>query len=109
MTNAVCTEIAESSLLPGILEEDFLGIAGRLEKDFHALQAGFIDTELVKDGQDGRFFMIQHWKSAAMAKDASRRMMKDPSTSEFREALDTKTIRIRYCTQTGRWACAPHL
>lgn len=102
MDIAVCTEIAEFAVLPVISEEMLISIVSKLEEGFHARQRGYIDSELIKDKED-RWLMIQHWESADHAVSASRNMMKDAATLEFRDAIDPKSVRISYHVQRGCW------
>jgi quinol monooxygenase YgiN len=103
MKSAVCIEIAEFAVLPAVDAETLISIAGKLEEAFHARQSGYMDSELVKDSEEGRWLMIQHWESAEHAVSASRNMMKDAAAEEFRNAVDPKSVKIRYHKQCGRW------
>ena len=46
---------------------------------------------------------LQHWDSSDQAKEASKRMMKEPITGKFRESLDPKTVKIRYLSNVLNW------
>jgi quinol monooxygenase YgiN len=99
-----CTEIVEFQAAAEITDEDFIKIVEELEENFHSRQKGFIDTELVKDNEPHQWVMIQHWESVEKSKEASKIMMKTPSTEAFRRALDVKTIKIRYLTHVKKWS-----
>jgi quinol monooxygenase YgiN len=103
MNGPVCVEIAEFSVLPEVGDSAFIEIVAGLEEHFHARQSGFMGTELVRETEDGRWLMIQRWECRELAVDASRKLMKDDSTLAFRNAMDPKSVRIRYMHQAGRW------
>lgn len=103
MNNNVCTEIVEFQVVYGIADEEFIKIVEYLEVNFHSKQKGFIDTELVKVNEHSQWVMIQHWESIEEAKEASKMMMKIPVTETFRQALDPKTVKIRYLNYVKKW------
>lgn len=103
MNRSICTEIAEFQVIPGISDEDFIRIVEDLEENFHSKQGGFIDSELVRGNEPLQWLIIQHWDSAVQAKEASKRMMKEPITGKFRESLDPKTVKIRYLSNVLNW------
>ncbi len=103
MNRSMCTEIAEFQALAGISDENFIGIVETLEEDFHSRQAGFIDSELVRGDESSQWIILQHWDSAEQAKEASKKMMKDPITENFRKSLDPKTVKIRYLEHIQNW------
>lgn len=103
MNKNKCTEIAEFQVGFGVTDEDFFRIVESLELNFHVKQAGFIDTELVKDNEQSRWSMIQHWESIEQAKEASKIMMKEPVAENFIKALDPKSVKIRYLNHVNLW------
>lgn len=103
MNKNVCTEIAEFQVVYEVTDEEFIKVVEHLEEEFHSQQKGFIDTELVKVDEHNQWMMIQHWESIEKAREASKMMMKTPITETFREALDPKTVKIKYLNQVKKW------
>ena len=103
MNRGICTEIAEFQVVTGISDENFISIVEKLEEDFHSQQAGFINSELVKGNEPSQWLILQHWGSVAEDKEASKNMMKDPITEDFRKSLDPKTVKIRYLENIQNW------
>jgi len=103
MSKKLCTEIAEFEVVPGIKDEEFINIVEQLEVEFHSKQKGFVDTELAKVNDSNMWVMLQHWESTEESREASKNMMKTPITKDFREALDPKTVRIKYLNHMRRW------
>ncbi|HYH03575.1 MAG TPA: antibiotic biosynthesis monooxygenase [Bacillota bacterium] len=102
MDQMIASEIVEFKLVPGISDEDFIKRVEFLEAQFHSKQSGFIDTELAK-GQDGKWVMIQHWKSMAELKVVVKLMMKEPLTESFRMALDPTSVKMQLLQQVKTW------
>lgn len=96
MKSNICTEIAEFRVLSNISEEKFIEIVKQLEDNFHSKQDGFISTVLAKENEQSEWIMLQQWESVEQAREASKKMMKDTETEEFRNALDPKSVKIRY-------------
>ncbi len=94
MLNNICTEIAQFRVLSDISEERFVKIIEQLEHNFHSKQSGFISTVLTKDKEE--WIMVQQWNSSEQAHEASKKMMKDTVTEDFRNALDPRSVKIRY-------------
>ncbi len=86
MLNNICTEIAQFRVIPEVSEERFLSIVDQLEHNFHSKQNGFISTLLAKDNDNSQWIMIQQWESAEQAHEASKKMMKETVTEDFRNA-----------------------
>lgn len=103
MYKGVCTEIAEFQTLPEIQDEEFVKIVEFLEENFHSKQKGFIGTELVKADGSGQWVMIQHWESVEAAREASKMLMKDLSSEQFKMSLDPKTVKLRYLDCVKTW------
>lgn len=103
MNKYMCTEIAEFQVISKVTDEEFIKIVEELEENYHSIQKGFIGTELVKGNEHCQWIMIQHWESIEEAREASKMMMKTPITESFRQALDPRTIKIRYLTHVKRW------
>lgn len=103
MGKNVCTEIAEFQVIPGISDEEFYSIVEFIEKNFHSKQKGFIGTEIVRGNEKYQWIMIQHWESVEEAKEASKKMMKEAITEDFRKALDPRSVKLRYLNQVKVW------
>lgn len=104
MSRNIVTEIVEFRVVPGINGEEFVKTVDLLEMNFHSLQSGFIDTELVKGKEDGQWIMIQHWKSMDEAKEAAKIMFKDPVTEGFRQAVDPSSVKMLLLEQVKTWS-----
>ena len=99
----IVTEVVSFETQEGIGYDDFVKIVDMLECKFHSRQPGFIDTELLYDNKNGIWMMIQHWESKDDLKNASKKMFEDNVTKPFREALNTKTIKISKYPQIQVW------
>jgi len=102
MSNTV-TEIVTMKCSDGISKEDFIKIIDNLECQFHSKQDGFMDTELLYDGKENSWIMIQHWTSAERMKAASKKMFQDPATEQFRSSIDPKQVKISVYPILGTW------
>ncbi len=96
MLNNICTEIAEFRVISDMSEERFLSIVEQLERNFHSKQSGFISTILAKVNEQSEWIMVQQWDSVEQAHEASKKMMKETITEDFRSALDPMSVKIRY-------------
>lgn len=103
MNKHICTEIAEFEVISRITDEEFIRIVEELEEKYHSIQKSFINTELIKDNDQCKWIMIQHWESIDESREASKMMMKTPITESFRQALNPRTIKIRYFTHIKKW------
>ena len=99
----IITEIVNLESKPEISESNFTEIINRLEKDFHSLQNGFIDTELLQAAGTNCWIMIQHWNSLEDMKKSSSNMFKDTATEEFRNSINPKSVQIKTYEQKGKW------
>lgn len=97
-------EIVHFQLNQIISDDELYQIVDELEKSFHSIQPGFLQTELAKD-KDNYWYMIQNWENIESAKAASKKMMTEPSTESFRFLINPKNIKINYVLKLGEW-CA---
>ncbi len=103
MDRNLITEIVEFKVHTGIVSEEFVKTVDSLETNFHSLQCGFIDTELVKGKEDRQWFMIQHWESMDNVREAAKRMFEDPVTESFRQAVDSTSVKMLLLEQVKTW------
>ncbi|MGM0379584.1 MAG: antibiotic biosynthesis monooxygenase [Bacillota bacterium] len=89
-------EIVEFKIDEKIKQKDFLKIVDDLENNFHSKENGFISTDLLKSKNENEYTMIQHWKSLRNCKDAAKKMMKDPKTINFRNAIEPKSVNMSF-------------
>lgn len=99
----IITEIVNLESAQEITESDFVRIIDRLEKNFHSLQNGFIDTELLHTAGTNSWIMVQHWNSLEDMKKSSSNMFKDTATEEFRNSINPKNVQIKAYEQKGVW------
>ncbi len=98
----VITEIVSFDIDNSLSQEAFIEIVDSLEMDFHMMQPGYIDSELVK-ARDDSWTMIMHWESLEEVKLASKLLMQSDSTFRFRQAVIPSTVRMNYLEQTKVW------
>ncbi|WP_435307367.1 antibiotic biosynthesis monooxygenase [Sebaldella termitidis] len=99
----IITEIVYLESKTEIAEGDFTEIINRLEKNFHSVQEGFIDTELLHTPGTNCWIMIQHWNSMENMKKSSSGMFKNTTTEEFRNSINPEKIQIKTYEQKGIW------
>ena len=99
----ITTEIVTMTLADNVTREEFIGIVGELESNFHSIQPGFIDTELLYDEKNNQWIMIQHWESKEQLHTASKKMFQDAITQPFVKALDPKSVKMTIAPQLKRW------
>lgn len=96
------TEIVSFEIDKSIHPETFKEIVDFVETEFHMQQAGYIDSELVKENANS-WLMIMHWASLDAVKQASKRMMKSDLTIKFRQVIIPSTVKMRYLEQINQW------
>ncbi|ACZ08744.1 Uncharacterised protein [Sebaldella termitidis] len=99
----IITEIVYLESKTEIVESDFTEIINRLEKNFHSVQEGFIDTELLHTLGTNCWIMIQHWNSLENMKKSSSGMFKNAATEEFRNSINPEKVQIKTYEQKGIW------
>ncbi len=102
MNKEIVTEIVEFKFNTSVPYEECIRIVDSLEERFHSRQKGFIDTELAK-GKEDKWIMIQHWASMEDLKAVAQLMMKEPSTEEFRKAIDPTSVKMQCLNQIQLW------
>ncbi|GAK58193.1 hypothetical protein U27_05166 [Candidatus Vecturithrix granuli] len=102
MNKQIITEVVNFTIMPGITDEDFVQCVYKLEENFHKILPGYIDSELAK-GKEGQWTMVMHWESLEQVKQASKLMMQTPSTEDFRQSLDPKSVKIVLLEQKQTW------
>lgn len=100
---SIATEIVTMKTVTTIAKEVFVNIVEALERDFHAKQPGFIDTELLYNDESADWTMIQHWDSMEELKAASEKMFQDDRAAEFVKALDPASVKMSILPQIGVW------
>ena len=99
----IITEIVNLESKTEIAESDFTEIINRLEKNFHSLQEGFINTELLHTAGTNCWIMIQHCDSLENMKKSSSNMFKNIATKEFRNSINPEKVQIKTYEQKGVW------
>lgn len=102
MEKKVITEIVSFDIDESIANETFKDIVASVEIEFHMLQSGYIDSELVK-GINSSWTMIMHWESLEEVKLASKLLMKSDLTERFRQAIIPSTVKMKYLEQINKW------
>jgi len=100
---SIITEIVTMKLGINITKDEFISIVDELERNFHAKQSGFIDSELIYDEQKNTWIIIQHWKTVAQLKEASSKIFKDSAAETFIKSLDPKNVKMTISPQLGAW------
>jgi hypothetical protein len=103
MDKKIITEIVSFDINDSISIETFQEIVTSLEIEFHMMQAGYIDSELVK-GKENSWTMIMHWDSLEEVKLASKLLMKSDLSKLFRDAIIPSTVRMSYLEQIKTWS-----
>lgn len=103
MDKKVVTEIVSFDIEASITNEMFKEIVNRLEREFHMLQPGYIDSELLK-GRSNAWSMIMHWESLEEVKLASKGLMKSEIAEQFRQAIIPSTVKMNYLEQIITWS-----
>jgi len=101
---SIMTEIVTFQTIENVTKEEFISIVDGVEKNFHSLQLGFIDTELLYNDVAKEWIMIQHWDGKENMQSASKEMFDNPITETFINALNTKSVKILRFPQVGTWA-----
>ena len=99
----IMTEIVTFQTIENVTKEEFISIVDGLEKKFHSLQLGFIDTELLYNDATKEWTMIQHWDNRQNMQAASKKMFDNPITETFIYALNPKSVKILTLPQLGTW------
>jgi len=97
------TEIVTFETLEGVSYEEFVKTVDMLECEFHSKQPGFIDTELLYDSKHALWVMIQHWGSMEEFIAASKKMFTENTTEAFRQALNTKSVKMSMYPLIKAW------
>ncbi|HYE11527.1 MAG TPA: antibiotic biosynthesis monooxygenase [Patescibacteria group bacterium] len=97
------TEIVTMKTLEGVTKFEFINIVDGLEKNFHSLQPGFIDTELLYNDESEEWCMIQHWTSKENLKEASKKIFTDPAAEAFVRSLDKHSVKMLIFPQLSTW------
>lgn len=99
----IITEIVEFNVEEHLSKDEFVEIVNDLEINFHSVQLGFIDTELLYDEKNQKWIMIQHWDSIENLKSASSKMFKNTSNEKFRNVLKSQTVKMNIMAQIKSW------
>ncbi len=102
MINEVITEIVNFDVDKDLKSEHVVEIVHQLEEKFHMKQDGYIDSELIKANENS-WTLIMHWSSMQELRGASKKMMTDPKTEEFRKVVIPPSVKIFISKQIKRW------
>ncbi len=102
MKKKMVTEIVNFEIDPNLAEADFIDIVHSVEELFHKNQSGYVDSELLK-GKGNSWAMLMHWESMEEVKQASKLMMQDALTAEFRQAIIPTSVKMSYLWQLKCW------
>ena len=97
------TEVVMMRTGPNITDDMFVNIVDVLEREFHAKQTGFINTELLHDDESESWIMNQHWDSIEHLKAASEKMFQDENAAAFVKALDPASVKMSIAPQIKVW------
>lgn len=99
----IITEIVTFKIIEDLSEGDFINIVEELEANFHSLQKGFIDTELLQDKSNNEWIILQHWDSSENLHAASKKMFIDEKASVFVKSLIPQSVKMRIVSQIKTW------
>lgn len=102
MKRNIVTEIVNFEIVKDLSESDFMNIIEIVEEKFHMKQSGYIDSELLK-GKKNCWTIIMHWESLEQVKQASKLMMKEKLTENFREAIIPTSVKMSFLEQVKIW------
>ncbi len=102
MNKNVVTEIVSFDIDESISNETFKEIVDSVEIEFHMLQSGYIDSELIK-ARNNSWIMIMHWESIEEVKLASKLLMKSDLTKRFRQSIIPSTVKMNFLEQVKKW------
>lgn len=100
---SIVTEIVTMKTAQEMTKGEFVSIVDVLERTFHSKQPGFIDTELLYNGESNEWAMIQHWDSMEELKTASSKMFQDQGAALFIKAVDPASIKMSIFTKIKTW------
>ena len=98
------TEIVTFRSAEGTPVEEFIRVVDGLELNFHSVQPGFIDTELLFDEKSEEWIMIQHWDTKENQKSASARIFKAAEAEPFVKSVIPASVKMRILQQLKAWA-----
>ncbi len=86
-------EILRFELSPGADESDFLQTDKRVQSEFAYQQPGLLRRTTAK-GEDGRWVVIDLWRSEAEADRCEQLWGKDPLTEQFERFMDPGSVNV---------------
>jgi len=94
MTTAqpTCLEVVRFKLLPGVTDEAFLA-TNAATVAFLKRQAGFRRRVLSK-GSDGMWTDVVEWENLALAQEASKQIMVEPSLVPCMKSMDLESVMM---------------
>lgn len=98
----IITEIVIFNVIENISKNQVISIVNKLEEEFHKKQPGYIDSELFQS-KDNSWGMVMHWASLSELRQASKKIMKDSYTIQFREIVIPQTVKIQTPLQIKTW------
>jgi len=102
MKKNIVTEIVSFEIVTGLSKNDFIDIVRIVEEEFHMRQSGYIDSELLR-GKKNCWTIIMHWESLEQVKQASKLMMKEKITENFRQVIIPTSVKMSYLEQVKTW------
>ena len=99
----IITEIVKMKTTEGLEKQEFIRIVDSLEENFHKIQKGFIDSELLYYEEENTWYILQHWQSKEDLKEASRKIFTDKSAEEFIKVIDPKNVKMLVMPQINTW------
>jgi len=67
------------------------------------IELGGLDQFIMIRGKDDKWIMVQHWASMEDLKAVVQLMMKEPSTEEFRKAIEPSSVKMQLLNQIQLW------
>jgi len=102
MKKNIVTEIVNFEIVTDLSDSDFINIVKIVEEKFHMKQSGYIDSELLK-GRKSSWTILMHWESLEEVKQASKLLMKNAITDDFRKAIIPTSVKMSYLEQVETW------
>ena len=99
----IITEIVRMKTVDEITRDEFIEIVDGLERNFHSMQEGFIDTQLLYHNEENEWYMIQHWKSDEDLKQAAKKIFIEKAAEDYVKSLDKQSIKMLVLPQIAAW------
>ena len=99
---SIIVEVAVFRLNEGVVDQDFIAEAEKVQASFLKNQKGYLDRELLKN-ENGQWFDILHWASMEEAQTAAQVMMREPTCQQFIQMINPQSIQMFHLVRQRAW------